>query len=90
MDGKKGRKQMSQMSDKAAKPYPSDLSSPSELPDERPEEHSMPWQIDEAGNGHFYIYDAGGTRIAHVYCWDEKEFNEFEEKIKKLVGDNVV
>jgi hypothetical protein len=57
---------------------------PKDLPDIAPKEFPSPWEIDGGGNGHYYITDANKKDVAHIYCWDEKYFNELEEKIKTI------
>ena len=74
------------MSEKAAKPYPEDLIEPKDLPDTLPAEHPTPWKIFSAGNGHFYIEDANNVTIAHVFCWEREDFQEFKNKINLICG----
>lgn len=59
------------------------LLSPSELPLRWPEGHGA-CKVLNGGNGHFYLCDSSKNdeMVFHVYCWDEDEFAQMEEKIK--------
>mgnify|MGYP001579925112 FL=1 len=77
---------MSKTTDRLKKGYPDDQTSPKELPDRAPAEHPTPWSINEAGNGHFYIHDAKGVYIFHVFIWDGKEMSIFRRKMRRIHG----
>jgi hypothetical protein len=59
------------------------LLSPSELPPCWPEGHGA-CKVLNGGNGHYYLCDSSRNdeMVFHVYCWDEVEFAQMEEKIK--------
>jgi hypothetical protein len=78
---------MSKMTRRANKPYPEDLISPNELPDDAPKEHPIPWVLGEGGNGHYYLCDAKGIYIAHVYVWDNEEHKVFLRKLRSINKD---
>lgn len=56
---------------------------PEELPDEAPESHPAPWKV-SGGNGHLDIVASNGEYVAHVYIWDEKDWEVLEDKLKKI------
>ncbi len=61
---------------------------PSELPDGPIEGYRAPWRVDDAGNGHFYLFDADSKPIFHVYCWDGKDIQKFIEKMRMINSDD--
>ncbi len=60
---------------------------PDELPDAPPPEYPagtypLPWKLgQERGNGHVDILAANGAYVAHIYCWDEREYAVLYQKL---------
>ena len=63
-----------------------DVISPTDFPEAPIEGHPTPWIKQEAGNGHFYVYDSEGKELFHVYCWDDKDWKEFGRKLELING----
>lgn len=66
--------------------------SPDELPDTLPfdfpvDVHPLPWKLGQGrGNGHIDIFAANGSYVAHVYCWDNKDWVTLESKLSSING----
>lgn len=54
---------------------------PKDLP-EASDVYPGPWTEWGRGNGHIDLYDSLGRNFAHVYCWDEAEYNQLKEAIE--------
>lgn len=53
-------------------------------PDQLPapsETYPAPWTCESRGNGHMDVFDAQGRYFAHVFCWDDRDFKVFDEKM---------
>lgn len=46
------------------------------------ETYPGPWTEQHRGNGHIDLYDAMGRNFAHVYCWDQAEWDAVDAAIK--------
>ena len=61
--------------------------SPKQLPDRLgPDfpvaEYPVPWEIGaERGNGHLDLVAANGAYVAHIYCWDESDYETLGAKL---------
>ena len=65
-----------------------DMIFPKDLPDVAMEGYPTPWISSYGGNGHDYIYDAGGKPVFHVYCWDKEDNVLFNKKMQSINGDD--
>lgn len=77
---------MSVWTERVAKPWPYDVIEAQNLPDVAPEEHPAPWRLEESEENRLYLYDANGTEVAHVSCWDDDDDRTLREKLKKING----
>lgn len=46
-------------------------------------EYPGPWTTHGRGNGHIDVFDANGKYIAHVYCWDEKDWDTLDAAVER-------
>ena len=64
-----------------------DCIGPGDLP-ESIEGYPTPWKVDSGGNGHYYVSDDCNNPLFHIFCWDEKEYSEFNDRMRRFNKDS--